>query len=371
VAMPIAPITQPIPGAEYWLKVSFCTRTDTLWTKAGYEVAWEQLKVDVATPDAPSVLTTDLLALTLQDSNGIVRISGKNFTATFSRSTGTLSSINYDGQEMLAPSDSAPAGPVLQAYRAPTDNDKGFGHWLAQDWKDAGLDNLQRTVESFTVNQQAPGLVRVETVAHSNGLKGTFLHHTTWIIHGDGVIDVYNHFDPSVNLATLPRIGVVLRVAPGLEHFRWYGNGPGENYPDRLDSTSVGLWSSTVAEQYVAYSRPQENGNKEGVRWLTLTDDAGRGLLVVADERPMSATALHFTAADLEAAKYPYALKPRPEVVLSLDARQCGLGEGSCGPGVLVRYAVPVQPYDLHFSLRHITATSDADAAAIARVRYK
>ncbi len=369
VAVPIASVAQPSPGADYWLRVSFRTRADTLWAKAGYEFAWEQLQVDVATPAAPVVHAADLPALTLQDSNGEVRVSGKGFIATFNRAAGTLASLKYDGQEMLAPTDGAPAGPILQAYRAPTDSDRGFGHWVAQDWKDAGLDNLQRTVESFTVSQPAANTVRLEIVARSTGAKSGILHHATWTVRGDGSVDINNNFEPSADLATLPRLGVVLRTAPALEHFQWYGHGPEENYSDRLDSTPVGLWSSTVAQQYVSYSRPQDNGNKEGVRWLTLTDNTGHGLLVVAEEQPIAATALHFSAADLEAAKYPYELKPRAETVLSLDAIQCGLGNGSCGPGVLLRYAVPVQPYQLHISLRPIT-TANA-AAASARMRYE
>jgi beta-galactosidase len=156
-----------------------------------------------------------------------------------------------------------------------------------------------------------------------------------------------------------------------LENFRWYGHGPDENYSDRLDCTPVGLWSSTVAKQYVSYARPQESGNKEGVRWLTLTDAVGRGLIVASEGESMAATALHFSAADLEAAKHAYELKPRAETVLSLDARQCGLGNSSCGPGVLERYAVPAtQPYRLHVSFRPCAPGSDVEVAAAARTKY-
>ena len=84
------------------------------------------------------------------------------------------------------------------------------------------------------------------------------------------------------------------------------------------------------------------------MRWLTLTDESGQGLRVTAEENPMAVSALHFTAMDLAATKHNYELKPRPEVILSLDAKQCGLGNGSCGPGVLEKYAVPPQAYRLH-----------------------
>jgi beta-galactosidase len=110
----------------------------------------------------------------------------------------------------------------------------------------------------------------------------------------------------------------------------------------------MGLWSSTVAEQFVPYVRPQENGNKEDVRWLALADAGSYGLRIGAIGNPISVSALPFTAEDLAAARHNYELKPRPEVVLSLDVRNSGLGNGSCGPGVLERYSVPPQSYRLH-----------------------
>jgi beta-galactosidase len=157
-----------------------------------------------------------------------------------------------------------------------------------------------------------------------------------------------NEFKPSGKLPPLPRIGVVMRVASAFENLRWYGRGPWENYSDRKRSADVGIWSGTVTGQYVPYVKPQETGNKEDVRWLTLTDTNGTGLLVVAEEKPMAMSAIHFTAADLAAVRHNYELKPRPEVVLSLDAKQSGLGDSSCGPGVLEHYAVlPAQTYHL------------------------
>jgi beta-galactosidase len=180
-----------------------------------------------------------------------------------------------------------------------------------------------------------------------------------------------NIFEPSGNLPPLPRVGVVLRLGAALENFRWYGHGPGENYSDRMAATPIGLYSSSVTAQYVPYARPQETGNKEGVRWLTLTDKSGRGLMVVATAETMAASALHFTVADLDAAKHAFELKPRVETILSLDAKQCGLGNSSCGPGVLERYAVPVQPYTLRFSLRPCSPVSDSEAAAAAHKMYR
>jgi beta-galactosidase len=308
----------------------------------------------------PKVNAGDLPPLKLTESGDAVRIEGSGFAARFSRGAGTLVSLVYGGREILAPGTSEIGGPVLQIWRAPTDNDRGFGKWLARDWREAGLTNPVRRVDLFEATRAKPNEVRVTIVSTS-----------TWIVRGDGSLDMDNVFEPSIKLATLPRIGVVMHVAEPFDRLRWYGRGPQENYSDRKQSADVGIWSGTVDEQYVPYVRPQDNGNKEDVRWAALTDAAGQGLLVVAEESPVAFSALHYTAADLAAVKHRHELKPRAEVVLSLDARQCGLGNGSCGPGVLERYAVPPQVYRLHLRLCPCPAGSDAEIAAPARRDYR
>ena len=331
-----------VRSGEYWLRVDFHTRTNGLWVAAGHEIAWEQMPLAVKT-HKQKIGDSRSSPLRMFDcaTNNSVRIEGPDFAATFSRAAGTLVSLVYGGREMMATN--GPAGPVLQVWRAPTDNDKGFGNWLARDWREAGLNNLVRRVDSFEVSQPKPGEVRVAVVATSTAVTGAFVHRAIWTVRGDGSLDMDNEFKPSGDLPPLPRIGVVMRVAGAFENLRWYGRGPWENYSDRKHSADVGVWSGVVAGQYVPYVKPQENGNKEDVRWLTLTDTNGAGLRVAVEGRPMAMSAIHFTAADLAGVRHNYELKPRPEAVLSLDARQSGLGNSSCGPGVLERYAVPAK----------------------------
>lgn len=132
----------------------------------------------------------------------------------------------------------------------------------------------------------------------------------------------------------LPRIGLTLTLPETLTELAWYGRGPHESYADRKASAAFGLYTSTVAEQFVPYMKPQEHGNHTDVHWLRLTDEQGAGLLVVADES-LNFSAHHYTAHDLTEATHTYDLKWRREVILNLDARQSGLGNGSCGPGVM------------------------------------
>ncbi|HEX4343329.1 MAG TPA: glycoside hydrolase family 2 TIM barrel-domain containing protein, partial [Verrucomicrobiae bacterium] len=230
IKIPVQKITSA--PKEFWLRVSFHTKQDALWAQAGQEIAWQQLKLDVAAPDASQTKSSTGLALKVTDSSRLVQLSGTNFSIGFSRSSGTLVSLNYGGHELLAQNTDA-AGPVLQIFRATTDNDRGFGHWLARDWKEAGLSNMVRHVDSFAVSQPLTGEVHIDITATSTATNGVFVHHATWIVRGDGTLDMDNHFECSSSLATLPRVGVVMRLGEPFENFSWYGRGPWENYVDR------------------------------------------------------------------------------------------------------------------------------------------
>jgi beta-galactosidase len=335
----------PRESGENYVRLSFHTRDDQPWAPAGFEIASQQLQVGPSGNHFKPIV--DAPQLNLTESRGEVRIEGKNFSALFSRGAGTMTSLKYDGREMLFQSTNGPAGPILQMYRAPTDNDKGFGRWLARDWRQAGLEHIERRVDLFTITRDKTG-VRISTAATSSVTNGGYRLRTDWLITGDGAIAMDNHLEPFGKLPILPRIGLVMQIDPAFDRFRWYGRGPFENYSDRKQAAEFGVWSSTVNDQYVPYVRPQDNGNKEEISWLTLTDAGGKGLMVWCTRgEEFAASALHFTAADLAAAKHNYELKPRAETILSLDAKQSGLGNGSCGPGVLERYAVPPKEYRL------------------------
>ena len=367
VSIPVPPIASPIPGADYWLRVSFHLPADTLWAPAGYEVAWGQGALAV---EAPAVAKADrgpMPALSVEETSAAIAISGAGFSVRFDRATGTLSSLRYDRRELLFSAADRPGGPILQLYRAYTDNDKGFGKWLARDWENAGLARLARSMVEVSLLPSAPDRVVVKTSTRSEAIGGGYVHEARYTVRGDGSIEVENSFTPHGELPPLPRIGVGLVVAPGYERFSWYGHGPHENYADRLQSAPMGLWRSTVTDQYVPYPRPQSTGNKEGVEWLALTDEVGSGLLVVAEGAPIAATALHYRTSDLDTARHTHELEARPEVYLSLDARMSGLGNSSCGPGVLAKYAVPARPYALHYSLHPLSPGQSP--AALARSR--
>ena len=199
---------------------------------------------------------------------------------------------------------------------------------------------------------EADGAPVVEITTSATGRKkwSDFTHVQRFSLLPGGTLSVDNEVRLGDGVSDVPRIGVSLVLPAALESLTWFGRGPWENYSDRKASTLVGRYQSTVAEQYVPYIMPQENGHKTDVRWLTLTDGKGHGVRV-SGAPTIEFSASHFTAGDLFQARHTYELAPRPEVYLNLDMAQRGLGTASCGPDTLPQYCLLESLYRFAYRL--------------------
>ena len=331
------------------LKVSIVLKSDVLWAKAGHEVTWEQFCLQQG-----ELLSADLInkgALQVKEDDKSLSVSGRGFSVQWEKkAVGSITSLMYNGKEILT-QNHFPVQPVTQAFRAPTDNDKSFGNWLAKDWKLHAMDHPLISLESFDHEVRADGAVIVRIRTTNLYKEGKVTTTSVYTISSDGAIDLKTTFLPQGVLPELPRLGLAFCLAPAYNTFTWYGRGPQDNYPDRKTSAATGLWKGTVAEQYVHYPRPQDSGNKEEVQFLTLTDKQNKGIRVDAVEDVFSASALHYTAQDLYKETHDCNLKPRPEIILSMDAAVLGLGNSSCGPGVLKKYAIEKKEHTLHIRI--------------------
>lgn len=250
-------------------------------------------------------------------------------------------------QDNLYPFDASLIAPHL--FRAPTDNDKGFGNWIAKDWKRQSLDQLRDSMISGTANSNH------RVVAHCTA-KGHIL--TTYDVTPlpDGAIDIHVTFEQKGELPTLPCLGITIPLPKKLQRLTYFGRGPWDNYPDRHASTYIDKWESTIASQYVHYPRPQDSGNHDDTYWLELTDDKGLGWRVSsADGQPFSFSALPYSVKHLYNTAHDCDLQMDAEhIYLNLDCAVLGLGNSSCGPGVLTKYAIPRSAQSLHVILQRI-----------------
>ncbi len=332
------------------LTISFILKRDALWAKAGYEVAWEQFCIQEGALLSSKLENRGRLKVRADEEH--LSISGSGFSIQWEKNaTGSLTSLTYHGKEMLAHPADFPLQPVTQAFRAPTDNDKSFGNWLAKDWSLHQMDNPRISLDFFKHEVREDGAVIVRIQTRNRYKEGMIVTKFLYTILSDGTIDLKTTFQPQGILPELPRLGIAFCLSSDYNTFIWQGRGPQDNYPDRKTSAAVGLWKRSVADQYVHYPRPQDSGNKEEVRRLMLTDRHGKGIRVDAVEDVFSASALHYTAQDLYKETHDCNLKPRPEVILSLDAAVLGLGNSSCGPGVLKKYAIDKKEHTLHIRI--------------------
>ena len=332
------------------LTISFILKRDALWAKAGHEVAWEQFCIQEGALLSSKLENRGRLKVRADEEH--LSISGSGFSIQWEKNaTGSLTSLTYHGKEMLAHPADFPLQPVTQAFRAPTDNDKSFGNWLAKDWSLHQMDNPRISLDFFKHEVREDGAVIVRIQTRNRYKEGMIVTKFLYTILSDGTIDLKTTFQPQGILPELPRLGIAFCLSSDYNTFIWQGRGPQDNYPDRKTSAAVGLWKGSVADQYVHYPRPQDSGNKEEVCRLMLTDRHGKGIRVDAVEDVFSASALHYTAQDLYKETHDCNLKPRPEVILSLDAAVLGLGNSSCGPGVLKKYAIDKKEHTLHIRI--------------------
>lgn len=290
--------------ADVRLNISIVLKADALWAKAGHEVTCEQF-----------ALNDNLMAVTDAVKPGKRK---SNVTAL------QLVKDCY-----------------FQAFRAPTDNDKSFGNWLAKDWKNHKLDTPEMVVITpETESVGADGIRLKHSETEYRYAAGSIRVDSHYKIYADGTVDLKQTYRMQGDLPELPRLGSAFVLDGRYENLSWYGRGPWENYPDRKTSCLIGRWGGNVNNQYTHYPRPQDSGNHEDVTEVVLTDKQGKGIRVTAIDKPFSFSALHYSAQDLYAATHDCDLKPRKEVILSLDAAVLGLGNSSCGPGVLKKYAI-------------------------------
>lgn len=340
------------PEAEHFIQFSGTLKEGTLWADAGYEVATEKLPINDAKKPLYGTPATGELTVTTT-STGIT-VKGENFTAQFSKSSGTLSSYKL-GQTTILNQPLA-----LNLFRLPTDNDGS----RTSTWDNMGITKLSVKTNSIACTKSEDGktadVVITDTYTTSkSGDKFTVQH--LFKVCADGVILANTIILPATDGAVLPKIGLRTEMPAAMENLTWFGRGPWDNYRDRKESCLPGIYQSTVTDQYENYIMPQEHGTKQEVRWMALTNDKGEGMMFVAPDQ-MAASAVHFRAEDNyttggSRAKHTYEFKSCGPTIVSLDARTRGLGNASCGPDVLDKYELKASKTEFRYMLMPLDGT--------------
>lgn len=352
------------PGVEYFVNLSAKMRTAENLLPQDWEIAAEQIKLPIEASKAPYNMAKS--GKVSYKEGTTIDIAGNGFSLAIDRKSGVIISYKTKGKEMLVNG----FGPRPAFWRGTTDNDYGWRMpRVARLWKKAS-ENAPKAASVKT--SQLENAVQVEVVYNLDSLHSTW--QTLYTVMGNGMVKVDNKLVTTEDaVSVIPRVGMKMHLSSELSQVEYFGRGPWENYSDRSASTFVGRYKTTVADMYVPYIRPQENGHRTDVRWLALSRSDGSGLLVVADSL-IEFNASNNTVEDFDAGpnkdknlRHANDIKPRDLVELHVDYRMIGVaGDDSWG-------AMPHEPYlvkpsaDGHgysFTLIPFTSTKDLESKA-------
>lgn len=303
---------------EYCIVVSFVLKENTIWEKAGYEIAFGQHMIKKPVSEYSCDKSVELVV-----ENGNILVRGENFKALFSRMNLGMVSYVYGGVEMLPNTI-----PLPNFWRTPTNNDSGnmMPQRYAQ-WKIASMYVTTRQDQRF-----ADTSPRVEKNDNNIAITYTYFMPTTpqsscevtYRVFGDGTIETTLSYDPVKELGDMPEFGMMFKLDADYDTVKWYGLGPQETYEDRQHGGKYGVYENKVADNIAEYLVPQESGNKCRVRYAKVMDKKGRGMLFFGDE--LSFSALPYTPHELENAAHHFELPPVHYTVVRVAKKQMGVG---------------------------------------------
>ena len=321
-ALPFGKQTRP---GEYTVTVSFLLKKKTLWAEAGHEVAFGQYVYQVEETEKLSECGVELVK-----SLHNIGVRGENFQVMFSVLNGGMVSYKYAGREMIE------AIPKPNFWRAPTDND--CGNLMPMRYAQWKIASMYATHKDFRSKERYAPSNAPETTVYENSVEVAFkyLMPTTPVsecrlayeVFGDGRVKTTLTYDPVKELGDMPEFGVLFKFNADYDHVKWYGLGPVETYADRKHGAKLGIYENSVSDNMARYLVPQECGNKEGVRWASITDRKGRGMLFEMDKNngPMMFSALPYTPHEMENAMHPYELPEVHYTVVRAAKGQMGVG---------------------------------------------
>ena len=331
------------PGAHYYVNISYQLREDTSYASSGHELATAQFELPLY---KEGIMVRPEGILNVEKEHTTLHVKGANFSLDFNLVNGNLMNIVRDGMQVLS------KGPRLTLWRAPISNDME----IIDKLKKVYFLHLEHEVVMNIDYHMEGNILKVE-VDTINSTTNSAWHFKTKYVYtvcpsGDILIDVEGTPSGRVDLAPdmLPRIGVSMHLDKSMEHVRYFGMGPGENYVDSKEAAQMGLYANTVDGLFTNYVIPQENGNHMGCKWVSMTNDRGMGLLA-STEGDFNFSASWYEDKDLDDAKHTCDLVKRDYIVFNVDYKQNALGTNSCGQWQLDKYRAKFEDFKLSFRL--------------------
>lgn len=334
---------------EAFLNVIVSKDSRTSYSDAGHHIATYQFPLKARTATPVPFSQQNASALTLEDDRLRCTVRGYNFAITFSKLNGKPISWNVNGEELIT------REPKINFFKPTIDNHKQEFEGL---WQPKHLQIMQEHLRDFALEHTDNAVVITsQTIiappVFDFGMRCTY----RWRVTVDGQLNVELSGQPYGEYPhIIPCIGFTMGINGDLGQVAYYGRGPGENYADSQQANIIDIWRSTVDAMFENYPFPQNNGNRQDVRWAALTNRHGNGLLVVP-QRPVNLSAWRYTPENLFAAQHCNELQRSDDITLNLDHQLLGLGSNSWGSEVLDSWRVWFREFNYGFTLLPISGT--------------
>lgn len=332
---------------EYLLNLSVSLVNATEWAEAGHVIAATQYALTerpaLAEPSTGSPLT-------LNKSGNIYTIEGDNITMKVNTSYGITQWIQ-GGMDIIPQNSRATTAPAYSNYRW-IENDAPYGGDPAYSSSN-GI-----TKRTFTVSMadDASGNVVINENATGSNCNYTFVY----TVRTDGSVDLDAKY--TVRASNLRRIGMLMQFNPELSMTRYYARGPLDNTIDRKQGADLGIYSLPVSQFHVDYVRPQTSGDRQDLRWIALYNADGNGIRIEA-EGQVNLSLDNYTDEYKHNYLHQWDMEASDDIYANFDYAQRGIGNASCGAGVLSQYVLPTSGtygYRLRF-----TAVKDMETGII------
>lgn len=312
----------------------------------GHEIACEQFIM--SGKYVPQELTSSG-GLEVNEEWDELTVSDSHFSMVFDKASGNLASYQWDNREMIATTRADFWRPFNDNERAALGKGLLGGRPGTNPWHDT---YKKQEMTDFSVKPMGKDavMITVQLVYPTTGAKAQFAYH----IYSQGIIDVNIHYDYSAIDSTkrnAHRTGLKMALNGELFNMKWYGKGPQETYADR-NYEPIGIYGGTVDEQWTDYSRPQENGYKTDVRWVTMTDAQGKGLRFDILGIPVGVGARYYSDDTMEKSAYSFQMTRSSDIFFNIDAHQMGVGgRNSWGGLPLDKYQAFNDHYEYGFRI--------------------
>ena len=344
-------------NAKYgaFIEIYMNTASATTWCEKGFNIAWAQFEIPTSRIADECEILQDI---TVEESNRYVEVKSQDKTIQFDKAYGTICSIMKEEKELLArPLD-------LNIWRATTDGEKfSKNNWKAEYFHKAYFKakDIKVVSEDKTCNIITEGLFGASGRAPIMTIKMEYSITSQKIdinIHAVKLeVKPTRRSAPeetTFNLAIpqdieeIPRFAVRIPLSADFENLQYFGKGPNENYVALESHAKMGLFRTTVTNEYEPYIRPQECGNHMGVRMLNIS---GEKNIEIKSNNSFEFSALHYTVEELDEKEHAYELEESNSTELIVAYKSRGIGSNCCGPELLEKNRMTDKIIDFNFEI--------------------